>query len=83
MIANQYGAPNPAEVMAENPARPAVVKVKYLHSGTAAWVARSRVLGPAPARTADRAQARPSGTASSWSPTSTPYGISTTTSSRA
>jgi ParB family transcriptional regulator, chromosome partitioning protein len=37
-----------ALVMAEDPARPNVVKVKYLHSRTAAWVARDRVLGPVP-----------------------------------
>jgi integrase len=47
LIANAYGEPNQALVMAENPDRPAVVKVKYLHSMTAAWVARARVLGPA------------------------------------
>jgi integrase len=42
------GAPAHALVMAEDPDRPTVVKVKYLHSRTAAWVARARVLGPAP-----------------------------------
>jgi integrase len=47
LIANAYGEPNQALVMAENPARSTVVKVKYLHSMTAAWVARVRVLGPA------------------------------------
>jgi integrase len=45
LIANAYGEPNQALVMAENPDRPTVVKVKYLHSMTAAWVARARVLG--------------------------------------
>jgi len=47
------GAPAPALVMAENPGRPGVVKVKYLASRTAAWVARGRVLGRAPAVGAD------------------------------
>ena len=45
LIANAYGEPNQALVMAENPDRPTVIKVKYLHSMTAAWVARARVLG--------------------------------------
>jgi integrase/recombinase XerC len=56
LIADKWspdGSPAPALVMAENPARPGVVKVKYLHSRTAAWVARSRVLGPAAAASAD------------------------------
>ncbi len=49
LIANAYGEPKPALVMAEDPARPGVVKVKYLASKTAAWVARTRILAPAPA----------------------------------
>jgi ParB/RepB/Spo0J family partition protein len=40
--------------MAENPARPAVVKVVYEHSRTAAWVARARVLGLALEAAADQ-----------------------------
>ncbi|HEY7201854.1 MAG TPA: tyrosine-type recombinase/integrase [Candidatus Dormibacteraeota bacterium] len=48
LIENAYAAPNRAEVRAENPARPNVVKVVYQHSRTGAWVARSRVLGRAP-----------------------------------
>jgi hypothetical protein len=53
LIANAYGAPNPAPVMAENPERPSVVKVKYPYSMTALG-GPSRVLGPAPGRTAGR-----------------------------
>jgi hypothetical protein len=41
------GMPNKrAEIAAEDRARPQLVKVIYLHSRTAAWVARSRVIAP-------------------------------------
>jgi hypothetical protein len=51
LVADKWspGGSAPALVMADDPDRPTVVKVKYLHSKTAAWVARDRVLGPAPA----------------------------------
>ena len=48
LIANPSGQPQPARVLAQNPARPGLLKVTYLASGSAAWVARARVLGPAP-----------------------------------
>ena len=39
--------PAPAKIVAASHDRPHIVKVIYLHSRTGAWIARSRIVGPA------------------------------------
>lgn len=41
-------APAIAEIRASNRHRPHLIKVRYVSSGTGAWIARARIVGPAP-----------------------------------
>ena len=53
VLVARVGGLEPAEatITAENEHRPHLVKVRYA-SGTGAWIARARIVGPAPASSA-------------------------------
>jgi hypothetical protein len=59
LVAREPGPPVEAEIAANNPHRPHLVKVIYLRSRKAPWIARTRILGPAPDPATDQATDQP------------------------
>jgi hypothetical protein len=58
LVARDAGPPVEAKIAANNPHRPHLVKVIYLRSRKAPWIARTRILGPVPDRATDQAAGR-------------------------